>query len=377
MALDPLAQARTLLERGEYGKVLRLLEPLLPEHAPASAIGAGMRLLMATALMGQGHTDRAADCCRSLRSCVDPDLRAQARDLLMVLEAPELQRPREWSLTMPELPIGQSLEGTATPLRRRRAPGPPPPPPLPVGPTRTPSGFVALAGVLLVLLLVASLLGGCLDVHSQVRFEGPGRLQVSHLVQSSSGRTTPWQRRFAAALQSSTPFRSGAVSEGQRLQTPVLPAREALQALGRSLELAASLADQPLPPPRLEWKETNWLLGVQQQLLLEFDLTTVPALPGVDVSLELSPLRPAAVKRADPPLRDPASRFTEPGASAAAGQAIVWVPQPGRMNRLELRCWRWSGLGLGALAIALALALVLLLQTLRRGLGFGLPELPA
>ncbi|MFO0074770.1 MAG: DUF3153 domain-containing protein [Cyanobacteriota bacterium] len=376
MVLDPLAQARPLLERGEYGKVLRLLEPLLPDHAPASAIGARMRLLMATALMGQGHTDRAADCCRSLRACVDPELRAQARDLLMVLEAPELQRPREWSLTMPELAIGQSLEGTATPLRRRRAPGPPPPPPLPVGPTRTPFGFVALAGVLLVLLLLASLLGGCLDVHSQVRFEGPGRLQVSHLVQSSSGRTTPWQRRFAAALQSSTPFRSaGSASEGQRLQTPVLPAREALQALGRSLELAASLADQPLPPPRLEWKETNWLLGVQQQLLLEFDLTTVPALPGVDVSLQLSPLRPAAVKRAEPP-----PRFAEPtasGSSGAAGQAIVWAPQPGRVNRLELRCWRWSGLGLGAVAIALALALVLLLQTLRRRLGFGLPELPA
>jgi hypothetical protein len=47
------------------------------------------------------------------------------------------------------------------------------------------------------------------------------------------------------------------------------------------------------------------------------------------------------------------------------------------LNRLELRCWRWSPLGLGGCVIALILPLVLGLQRLRRQLGFGLPELPA
>jgi hypothetical protein len=158
--LDPaiiltLTSARQAIDRGEYGQCLRLLEPLEQAHGPASPVGAGVRLLMATALMGQGQTELAADCCRCLQACVDATLRARAKELLMVLEAPSLQRPRNWSLTLPDLgQQGALLEGSGAgltsarrrppapprprPPRRaapwRRAPPLPPPPPLPLPP---------------------------------------------------------------------------------------------------------------------------------------------------------------------------------------------------------------------------------------------------
>ena len=105
-ALDPaislaLRAARQAIDRGEYGQCLRLLEPLAAAHGPTSTIGAGVRLLMATALMGQGQTEGAADCCRSLKACVDATLRAQAKDLLTVLDHRKFLRIIPPHLTIP------------------------------------------------------------------------------------------------------------------------------------------------------------------------------------------------------------------------------------------------------------------------------------
>ncbi|MFS6827775.1 hypothetical protein [Cyanobium sp. ATX-6F1] len=159
MAEEFLDRSRAALDRGDYGTALALLEPLAELHGPRTAIGGRLRLLMATALMGQGKSERALRLCRSLRACADPDLRLEAKALEMVLEAPELERPRNWSLTLPALGEVESLQGRAragslgrSDPRRQEAPPPPP-----VGPTRVPWGFAALLSVL---LLLAALLGG-------------------------------------------------------------------------------------------------------------------------------------------------------------------------------------------------------------------------
>ncbi|MCX5967999.1 MAG: DUF3153 domain-containing protein [Cyanobacteria bacterium] len=379
-ALDPaislaLQAARQAIDRGEYGHCLRLLEPLAAAHGPESAIGAGVRLLMATALMGQGQNEQAADCCRSLKACVDITLRAQAKDLLTVLEAPALQRPRHWSLTLPDLgQQGALLEGSggggglAGRHRQRRPPEPPPP----VGPTPAPVGFAAIVAVLLAALLLLPLLGGCMEVRTELRFEGPGRLQLSHRLRSDSGQLTPWQRRFAEALHAGpASFRSQQQGEIQLLSTAVLPADQALAALQRSLNTAAELAGVSLPAAVLQLQERNWLVGVRQRLSLMVDLTPLPPLPGVELSLRLLPVSAAAVIAASPQAVISLPR-------QAGGEAqLLWSLQSGQRNVLELHCWRWSRLGLGGLVIAGALVLVSLLQRIRLRLGFGLPELPA
>ena len=147
---------------------------------------------MATALMGQGRTDSAAACCRSLQGCHDQQLRQQARDLLQVLEAPELSRPREWSLTLPTLASAPPLEKLSRGRwRQSRAASPEPEAPPPVGPLQAPRGFAALVVALLLSLLLSQVLGGCMRVQSEIHFAGPGRLQISHALRPASGSPSP------------------------------------------------------------------------------------------------------------------------------------------------------------------------------------------
>ncbi len=364
---DPLAPARRALDHGDYGLVLRQLEPLAEQHPPSTVLGAQLQLMMATAWMGLGRSEHAIACCRRLRGCGDAVLRAQARELQEVLEAPVLRRPREWSLTLPALADAPPLEGRmqAGAVRRRRRAGPEAPPPPPVGPTRPPLGFALV--VLVVLAALALLLGGCMQVRAELQFHGPGRLQVAFEQHASGGRPTPWQRRFSAGLQRQGLTPVGNASE-PRWQSDVLPARDALDLLARNLEQAARLGGVSLPPPVLELRERNWLVGVRQQLSLELDLRGIEPLPGLEVSLDLEPLDLAAVRLAEPTAARRAD--LQPG-------RVLWPLRAGALNRLDLATWRWSPLGLGSLLIGLALLLVSLLARLRLALGFGLPELPA
>jgi len=361
-----LAAAGQAIERGDYGRVVRLLEPLAEEHPALTAAGAELRLLLATALMGQGQCEAAAAWCRSLRACQDPDLRARGKALQLVLEAPALQRPREWSITLPDQPISGSLESLgAKGLSRRRSRKVEPPPPPPVGPTQAPLGFAAVVAVVLLLLLLASLLGGCVEMRTDLRFAGPGRLQITHQLRSSTGPPTPWQRRLGANLEREG-FRSREAGGTTILQTRVLPLEQARVALLASVRAAGEAAGESVAEPGLKVRERNWLVGVRQRVWLDLDLSALPALPGVDLSIGLESVRASSVRRAEP----------EP-VQTGLGDRLIWPLRVGSLNRLELRCWRWSPLGLGGCAIALLLPLVLGLQRLRRQLGFGLPELPA
>jgi len=280
-----------------------------------------------------------------------------------VLEAPALQRPRNWSVQVPSLGDLELVEGRRAMQSWRRRPRPEPPPPPPVGTPKTPWGFALLA---VALLLLTILLAGCVQVDTSLTFPAPGRIQISQTSTSSTGQALPWQRDLAAALG------GGSVQlerdhGRQSLRSPSQSADRALAWLGQSLERGAALAGLSLPKPVLELAERNWLVGVQQRMELAIDLTALEALPGLELDFRFAPLEPKAVDLASPnPVR------AGPGA-----HELHWRLEPGALNRLEWHTWRWSRLGLGALAVALSLGLALLLQRLRLRAGFGFPQLPA
>jgi hypothetical protein len=372
-ASDPLSSvlsdAKEAIARGHYVRAVQLLEPLCERHPASHPPGDGIRLLLVTALMGLGQAERAAACCRTLLGSADPQRRTEVRDLLQVLEAPALRRPRNWSLTLPRLDQAAPLEGLGA--GRRRAPAPPVedrPMPPPVGPTRSPRGFVVIVVGLLVVWLLSNLLSGCMRVETELAFAGPGRVRLRHRLEAIAGAPLPFQERWAAALSAAEPpyleRRRGA---SILLTSPLLTLSEAEGALVGTLRQAAAQAGLPLPDPTLELRETNWLLGVRQHLRIRLDLRSLSSLPGLRLSLRLTPLGPGAVLSAEP----------LPVQSVEADTALVWPLRPGAINALEIRGWRWSPLGLGALAILGALTLVVQLQRMRVRLGMGLPELPS
>jgi hypothetical protein len=373
-ASDPLpstlAEAREAVDRGSYARAVQLLEPLCDLHPASRPPGDTIRLLLVTALMGLGQGERAKACCRSLLGSADPQRRAEARDLLLVLEAPALRRPRDWSLTLPRLDQAEPLEGLGS--GGRRSPRPPAreeeePPPPPVGPTRSPRGFVALVVGLLMVWLLSTLLSGCMRVETELAFAGPGRLRLHHRLEAIAGAPLPFQERLAAALRGGDPPHEeqtrGAVTE---LTSPLLTLSQAETTLAATLRLAAARAGLALPDPTLDLRETNWLLGVRQHFLIRLDLRPLPSLPGLGLSLRFSPLGPRAIQSATPLAVRPVE----------GGRAVVWPLRPGEVNTLEIRGWRWNPLGLGGVVILAGLVLVVGLQRMRVRLGMGLPELP-
>ena len=330
-ALDQaMARSRRALERGDYRQVLQQLEPLAAQLPVSLRQGAELRLLMATAHQGLGQNDRAISCSRAAGNCADPQLRRQAKALLAVLEAPELQIGADRLVQLPPLGEMPSLEGMARgSLARRRRLKPAPPPPPPVGRTRSPVGFAVVA--LALLLGLTLLLGGCVRVDTVLDFRSPGRVRVQQQWQSPSaehGMTAP-------------------ASSTSLLLAPVLPVW-----LQQQVNEAADLLGEPIPEPRLHWRERNWLLGVQQKIELEWDLTDVQPVPGLELHLHLQPFGQRTVQQAEPAVQQEA-----PG-------RLEWQPQLAIANVLELRCWRWSPLGLGAGAVGALLSFTLMMRSL-------------
>jgi len=372
-ASDPLpsalAEARAAIDRGHYARAVALLEPFCEAYPATQSPGDSLRLLLVTAWMGLGEGERAAACCRALLGSPDSRRRAEARDLLLVLEAPALRRPRNWSLTLPRLDQAPPLEGLAPGARRRssasRAQEATPPPP--VGPTKSPRGFVAIVVALLLVWLLSNLLSGCMRVETELAFAGPGRVRLHHHLEAVAGAPLPFQEALAAALVAVEPAtvvaRNGPATD---LTSPVLTLAEAESTLVDTLRLATAQAGLSLPDPLLDLHETNWLLGVRQHLLIQLDLRSLPAFPGLRLNLRFTPLTRGAIQGASPLEARP----------VAGGRAWIWPLRPGEINALEIRGWRWNSLGLGALAILGGLVLVVQLQRMRVRLGMGLPELP-
>ena len=208
-------------------------------------------------------------------------------------------------------------------------------------------GFAFLVAAVLLALTVA--LSGCVRMQADLSSPAPDRLQLAWEIQSSTDQLLPWQQRFDRKLQ---PLRPDVTVEHprpgtQRITTAAMPSTAFRSTLTQVFELLSASAGIDLPEPRIRLVERNWLVGVQQRLILQLDLDRLPELPGVDLTLGLN-----------------------------QGQ-VNQTLRPAENINLEASSWRWRPLGLGSLVVAVLLLLSLLLQGVRRRLGFGFPELPS
>ena len=100
--------AEAALGRGDYSQCLNILDSLSQKFPTTSHEGAKIRMLMATAWMGKGDDKKAIDSCRLLIKSNDPEIRQQAKQLVTILEAPNLPRPEKWSLKIPTIDLEPS-----------------------------------------------------------------------------------------------------------------------------------------------------------------------------------------------------------------------------------------------------------------------------
>ncbi len=360
-----LTTAEAALGSGEYGKSLELLEALAKKYHLPSKEGAEVRMLMVTAWMGQGQEEKAMKTCRLITHCKDAELRQLAKQMLSVLEAPSLERPKNWSVQLPILKASVISSKSIQSKKRQSIKSSKAKQLPPTGPTEALQiGFISL--VIVVLIGLTMLLSGCVSITTRINLSGPDRLQLAWDVESSANQLLPWQIDLADSLgKNGQLVNIKNTSEGtQKITSPTLNSEEANLLLKSIFSSGADAGGLSINEPSLTLDEQNWVIGVRQDLKLFVDLMRLPELPGLKMSVIITP-------------RSRLQKFIgDPNFVIKNDSEVLWVLEPGKINTLELHDWRWSVLGIGAICICILLMITLLLQTIRVRLGFGFPELP-
>tara|TARA_B100000214_G_scaffold374348_1_gene356821 strand:- start:1196 stop:1675 length:480 start_codon:yes stop_codon:yes gene_type:complete len=118
-----ISKAELALASGDYRLCIEILETIQSKVDVNTKQGEKIRIIIITALMGQGDDEKATELCRSLTKATDPEIRMQAKQLISILEAPSLPRPESWSLKIPKIDVESDsfqtkIKGSNLPKRK-------------------------------------------------------------------------------------------------------------------------------------------------------------------------------------------------------------------------------------------------------------------
>jgi hypothetical protein len=117
------------LEQGRYRLSVENLEEAIQLVTLGSREGGEAQLWLVMAYQATGKLTEATNLCRKLTRHPDGELRKQSKQVLFILEAPQLTRPKEWMTEIPDLNQVASNHSPslvqATKNRRRSVPPPP------------------------------------------------------------------------------------------------------------------------------------------------------------------------------------------------------------------------------------------------------------
>lgn len=93
--------AQRTFERGQYQESIERLQAAGKMVLPASKQGGDVQLWLVNAYQARGDVKTAIALCEKLLK--HPFVNKKARDLLYILKAPVLERPKEWLTEIPDL----------------------------------------------------------------------------------------------------------------------------------------------------------------------------------------------------------------------------------------------------------------------------------
>ncbi|MDB9518129.1 hypothetical protein PN466_14350 [Roseofilum reptotaenium CS-1145] len=101
--MEVLERGKQAFERGDYREAIADLEAAKGQVSGSSALGGEVQIWLVTAYEAAGKRDEALSLCETLDNHPDWHTRKQARRLLEILKAPQLNRRSEWNTTIPDL----------------------------------------------------------------------------------------------------------------------------------------------------------------------------------------------------------------------------------------------------------------------------------
>ena len=94
---------QTAFERGEYRQAVNEFEAASALITPNSRRGGEVHIWLITAYEATGQRAEAIAVCKQLARHPDPETRKQAKNLLYIMQAPELSRRADWLSEIPDL----------------------------------------------------------------------------------------------------------------------------------------------------------------------------------------------------------------------------------------------------------------------------------
>ena len=91
------------LEKGEYRLSLEHLRQAHQLVLPQSYLGGEVAIWLVTAYQALRQFDEAITLCQQLSRHPHLEIRQQSKNLLYIIQAPQLQRPQEWMSKIPNL----------------------------------------------------------------------------------------------------------------------------------------------------------------------------------------------------------------------------------------------------------------------------------
>lgn len=104
---------KAAFERGQYRNSVQHLEKASTLVARNSRLGGEVQIWLVTAYEAAGQTQEAIALCEQLKRHPHSEISKQGRDLLYILQAPQLKRPAEWMTQIPDL--GTIADNSAPP----------------------------------------------------------------------------------------------------------------------------------------------------------------------------------------------------------------------------------------------------------------------
>lgn len=107
------AQGKEALERGRYKLSIEKIKAAIAQIPDNTFADGEAKILLVSAYQAAGEIPEAIALCRSLTAYPHPVISSQAKRILYILEAPQLQRPKEWMSEIPDLSDAEAAESVS------------------------------------------------------------------------------------------------------------------------------------------------------------------------------------------------------------------------------------------------------------------------
>ena len=109
------------LESGKYSLSIANLEAASELVSFSTRLGAEVGMLLATAYQAGGKRQEAIALCQELTTHPNLLIRQKAKDVLYIIQAPELQRPPEWMSEIPDLTSGEAAKAQYVTTKKKKS----------------------------------------------------------------------------------------------------------------------------------------------------------------------------------------------------------------------------------------------------------------